>query len=354
MPSILQLCRYGRLGSSSRLRMLAFNALFEAEGFRVTSDCLLDDSVVRAFYEGRRRPLGTVAAAYARRTARLLARGRFDLVWIEKEMFPWLPACAEEVMLGKTPFVMDIDDAWFARYSQSRHPAVRRVLGGKLERLAARARLVVAGNDVLAEWAERAGARAVTVLPTVIDLDRYPPPRPRSGGQSVTVGWIGSPPNARYLELAAEGLARCSGIRLVVVGGDGAPLPGVPVEHLPWREESEADVLAGFDIGIMPLTDGLWERGKCGYKLIQYMAAGCPVVASPVGVNARLVEHGVNGFLARNADDWAHYIGLLAADPALRAVMGAAGRRRVEEAYSVQAVGPQLVRAVRGALGAVG
>lgn len=330
--------------------MLDFVPFLEAEGFTVSSDCLLDDSVVRAFYEGQRRPWGTVAAAYVRRMTKLLSRGRFDLVWIEKEALPWLPAICEESILGKTPFVMDIDDAWFARYSEGRNPLVREVLGGKLERLAAKARLVVAGNGVLADWAERAGARSVEVIPTVIDLRRYPPPGFRSGEKSLTVGWIGSPPNARYLRLVAEGLARCGNIRLLVVGGNGVSIPGVPTEHLPWAEETEAGILAEFDVGIMPLSDGLWEQGKCGYKLIQYMAAGRPVVASPVGVNVQLVQHGVNGFLAKDADEWAEFVGRLAGNPALRAEMGATGRMMVEQNYSVQAVAPRLAEALRGAL----
>lgn len=350
MPSILQLCRYGRLGSSSRLRMLDFVPFLEAEGFTVSSDCLLNDSVVRAFYEGHRRPWRTVASAYVRRLTKLFSRNKFDLVWIEKEVFPWLPAFFEMTMLGEAPFVMDIDDAWFARYSESANPLVRGILSGKLERIARKAKLVIAGNDVLANWAESAGAQNIEVIPTVVDLLRYSSGNRRSGGRPITVGWIGSPPNAHYLALAADGLRRCGDVKLVVVGGNGEPIPGVRTEHLPWKEKTEAQDVAQFDIGIMPLFDGFWEQGKCGYKLIQYMAAGCPVVASPVGVNVRLVEHGVNGFLARDADEWAEFVGRLVEDPALRAEMGAAGRRMVERSYSIQAVGPRLAEALRRAL----
>lgn len=354
MPSVLLLSRYGRLGASSRLRFLDFLPALRAEGIEVTPACLLDDDYLRDLYAGRRTNLSRVASSYAHRLKALLDARRFDLVWLEKEALPWLPAWVETAFLRKVPYVMDLDDAWFHRYDRHRLGAVRHLLGGKFEALARGARLVFAGSPYLEDWARRAGAQDVRALPTVIDLDRYPPPGPRyeplSPGQAFTVGWMGSASTVRYLDRVADALAGLGdGARLRVVGGGAVSLPGVTVETRPWREDDEVAELARFDVGIMPLPDEPWERGKCGYKLIQYMAVGRPVVASPVGVNTMLVEDGVNGFLADSEADWSRALRQLADDEGLRARMGAAGRRMVEERYSLQVVAPQLIESLRSA-----
>jgi glycosyltransferase involved in cell wall biosynthesis len=353
VPSILLLSRYDRLGASSRLRLFAYAPALRAAGFTVTEAPLLGDDYLRGLYAGRRPDVLSLAAAYARRAADLLAARRHDLVWVEKEALPWLPAGLERLLAGAVPTVMDIDDAWFHRYGLHRSAAVRRLLGGKLEDIARHARLVVAGSPHLADWARAAGARAVLMLPTVIDLDRYPaaaPPPPVPAARPFTVGWMGTPATRPYLDLAAGALRRLGGaVRLEVVGAEGVEIPGVDVTCRPWREAEEAAVLAGFDAGIMPLPDGPWERGKCGYKLIQYMAAGRPVVASPVGVNSDIVADGVNGFLAADEDGWVAALSRLAADPGRCAAMGAAGRRTVEERYCLQVTAPRLVAALAGA-----
>lgn len=350
-PSVLMLTRYGRLGASSRLRFLAYLPALRDAGFRVTEAPLLDDAYLRALYAGRRAGRTRIAAAYARRVAALRGARRHDLVWLEKEALPWLPFGMEAAAgLGRVPYVMDIDDAWFERYAGHRLAPVRALLGGKFAALARNARIVLAGNPYLADWARGAGCSDVRLLPTVVDSARYPVlPCPGGASGPATVGWIGSPSTARYLDMVGGALARLgTAVRLRVVGASDLALP-VPAACAPWREETETEELGRFDIGIMPLPDNPWERGKCGYKLIQYMAAGRPVVASPVGVNTSLVRHGVNGFLAEGEDAWADALGRLAADPDLRARMGAAGRRLVEEHYALPVTAPQLAAALRDA-----
>ena len=350
-PSVLMLTRYGRLGPSSRLRFLDYLPALRNAGFRVTEAPLLDDDYLRALYGGQRPDRRRIAAAYARRVAALRQAGRHDVVWLEKEALPWLPAGVESAAgLAAVPYVMDIDDAWFERYARHRLAPVRALLGGKFATLARNARIVLAGNPYLADWARGAGCRDVRLLPTVVEPARYPVRLPPgASGEPAIVGWMGSPSTARYLGMVGGALARLGpAVRLRVVGAKDVELP-VPAAFAPWREESEADDLSGFDIGIMPLPDDPWERGKCGYKLIQYMAAGRPVVASPVGVNTTLVQHGVNGFLAEGEDAWAEALGRLAADPDLRARMGAAGRRLVEERYALSVTTPHLAEALSDA-----
>jgi glycosyltransferase involved in cell wall biosynthesis len=345
---LLVLTRYGRLGASSRMRFLQYLPSLRAAGLQATVSPLFSDAYVEGLQYGRRKP-GEVLRAYASRTLRLLEQGNHDLLWIEKECLPWLPSWVEQALLGRCkPFVLDYDDAVFHQYDQHRLTMVRAVLGLKHQQLIRGAALVVAGNDYIADYARAVGAHRVEILPTVLDMVRYTPRSalaapPEGPGH---VGWVGQRATAAFLQplapvfqsLLLEGTAR-----FTAIGIDAAALE-LPMDSLPWSEATEAEDIARFDIGIMPLVDAPFERGKCGYKLIQYMASGLPVVASPVGVNRQIVEHGVNGFLAETLEDWKIDLRTLCANPALRARMGAAGRRKVEQHYSLQATAPRLSR----------
>jgi glycosyltransferase involved in cell wall biosynthesis len=349
----LMLTRYGRLGASSRMRFAQYLPWLEAAGWRISAAPLFSDGYVRGLQENTRSPL-ELLRAYTGRARALLGSHRFDLLWIEKETLPWLPAWLEQALLSNAvPYVLDYDDAVFHSYDQHRSPWVRCLLAGKHPALMRGAALVVAGNPYLADFAQAAGARRVEVVPTVVDMARYPVPASSAlmPGERPTVGWIGQRTTARFLTplvpvfqaLGAEGRAR-----FTAVGIDAAAL-GLPMASVPWAEDTEVASISGFDVGIMPLVDEPFERGKCGYKLIQYMACGLPVVASPVGVNSQIVEHGVNGFLAETTQQWAQALRTLAADPALRARMGQAGRRRIEREYCLQVTGPLLAALLKAA-----
>ena len=347
------LSRYGRLGASSRMRGHQYLPWLEDAGIEVTHTTLFSDVYVRGLQRNTKSP-PEVFRAYAGRVQALLASRKFDLLWIEKETLPWLPAWIEKMLLpSAVPYVLDYDDAVFHHYDGHRSPSVKAVLAGKHPALMQGAALVVAGNVYLAEFAQRAGAPNVEVLPTVIDLARYPAIRPKraEGGVPPCVGWIGQRSTASFLapyaslfqRLASDGLAR-----VAAVGIDAQAL-GLPMESTPWTEQTEVASIASFDIGIMPLLDGPFERGKCGYKLIQYMACGLPVVASPVGVNRRIVEHGVNGFLAETPEQWEQALLTLLADADLRERMGHAGRQKVAREYAIQVTGPKLAALLQDA-----
>ncbi|AWJ93513.1 glycosyl transferase, group 1 (plasmid) [Azospirillum baldaniorum] len=350
---ILLLSRYGLRGPSSRLRHYQFMPALERAGMSVETMPLLSDSYLEALYAGRPRPFRSVAQGYLDRVRRFCDTRSFDLLWIEKEVLPWLPYGGESALLNAAPpYVLDFDDAWFHRYDLSRWWPVRRLLGDKLDRLMRRAALVTVGNGYLAGRAESAGARHVEILPTVVDLDHYPVPSPTEPSRPMVVGWIGSPITEHYLDLIAGPLRdvmETEGVRISLVGASPAALGALRPDRYLWEEETESRRIAGFDVGVMPLSDTPWERGKCGYKLIQYMACGKPVVASPVGMNRDIVEHGVNGFLATTPEDWTMALGRLAADPDLRRRMGTAGRARVEALYSLDRMAPRLVDLLQAA-----
>lgn len=344
---ILILPRYSRLGASSRLRLLQYIPALESAGLQVTARPLLGDDYVMGLY-ARRRPVWSTLWAYVQRVVLLLVAGRrFDVIWAEKELLPWLPLWVERLLLPRgVALVLDYDDAVFHRYDKHPSRLVRWSLGYKLDGLMRRATVVTAGNPYLAERARQAGCKQVEWLPTVVDLARYPEPGPaRQAGEVLTVGWIGSPSTAAYLLAVAPALAALQAVyplRCVAIGVRPDQIAGTVFEAVPWSEQAEVAELQKLDIGIMPLPDEPWERGKCGYKLIQYMACGLPVVASPVGVNRQIVQDGVNGFLVISPNEWGDALTALIRDPALRARMGAAGRRQVEQVYCLQVQAPRV------------
>ena len=342
---VLMLSRYGRLGASSRLRTFQYVPWLESAGIQITLAPLHSDAYVANLQRGIRNPM-QVMGDYAARIRILMNRGKFDLLWIEKEILPWLPYGVEKMLLPQSvPYVLDYDDAVFHSYDEHGNPLVKELLAPKHPKMMQRAALVVAGNAYLADFARQAGAPHVALIPTVIDLARYPSPATkRPDGELPCVGWIGQRATAHFLapyaplfnRLSTDGLAR-----FAAIGIDTAKL-GLPMASVPWAEETEVASIAGLDVGIMPLLDGYFERGKCGYKLIQYMACGLPVVASPVGVNRQIVEHGVNGFLAETPVQWEQALRTLLADSNLRQRMGHAGRQKVVREYCLQATAPVI------------
>ena len=251
------------------------------------------------------------------------------------------------------PYLVEYDDAIFHRYDRHPNPLVRRLLGGKIDTVMRRATTVVVGKEYLRDHAIKAGARRVEMLPTSIDLARYPSPAP-ARNEVFTIGWIGSPATTWYLHFVHEVMAEVCAhnrARVVLVGACDPGWRDVPYSIHAWSEETEVAEIGGFDVGIMPLEDSPWERGKCGYKLIQYMACGKPVIASPVGVNTRIVEPGINGYLAETKQDWVNALTTLMADADLRQRMGAAGRAKVERDYTIQANAPRLAAMLRAAAG---
>jgi glycosyltransferase involved in cell wall biosynthesis len=213
------------------------------------------------------------------------------------------------------------------------------------------AALVVVCNQYLADRAARTGARRIERVPTVVDLARYPVPA-APANETFTIGWIGTPWTARYLELVRPALREvCAGgrARFVAIGAGPLAWNDVPVEIVPWSEATEVNNLQRLDVGIMPLPDSPFERGKCGLKLIQYMACGRPVVASPVGVNRDIVRDGVNGFTATGEQDWVTALSRLRDEPALRKRMREVGRGIVEEQFSLEVTAPRLADLLRSA-----
>lgn len=343
---VLALTKYGRLGASSRMRFLQYLPWLQRAGMEITVKPLLPDELLQARYQRGTYGWGPLARAYAKRWRLLRQRFDFDVVWIEKEALPWVPLVMECALLQGVPYILDYDDAVFHQYDQHSHAWVRRLYGRRLDGLMAGAALVVGGNNYLAQRARDAGARWVKVVPTVIDLDRYHVKADAPViGELPRIVWIGSPSTARYLNLLIEPLrilAEKQPFIFRVIGGGMVDIPGVQVEPVSWTEDTEVENIGACDVGVMPLVNSSWEQGKCGYKLIQYMACRLPVVASNVGVNSDIVQDGKNGFLVNTPNEWVIALGKLLADKLLRSQMGLTGRQLVERTYCIQQTGPKM------------
>lgn len=205
--------------------------------------------------------------------------------------------------------------------------------------------LVTTASEETATYVRAHGGREVMSLVGPIDCNRYRP-RPIAPRQEVIIGWVGSPTTTRYLSLVDKPLARVCRrhpeVRVRLLGASAFDAPGVPVEHVPWRLDDEPDVIATFDLGIMPQVDDAWGRGKGGYKLLQYMACGRPAVCSPVGAAASIVRHGETGLHARTPAEWEGALERLVGDACLRERMGRRGREIAEAEYSFQVTWPRL------------
>jgi glycosyltransferase involved in cell wall biosynthesis len=248
--------------------------------------------------------------------------------------------------------IFDVDDAVFLRSSFSRRGMYSRRCARRFAGTVLAADLVVAGNAFLAEQAARwGGPERVCVIPTCVDPGRYRPAEHVRAGSGVRLAWIGSSSSLQALEAARPMLERVGGdvpgLRLKVICDRFPSLTHLSVESCRWSEAGESAALAEADIGISWLPDDLWSRGKCGLKVLQYMAAGLPVVANPVGVQAEMVRHGETGLLATTPTEWSEAVARLAADPALRRRLGHAGRRLVERHFSRAAGGRQWVELLR-------
>jgi len=293
------------------------------------------------------------------RIGQLRAAGRADVVILQRKLLPiWQLTLLRRHARG---LVYDLDDALFQRDSYSPKGPRSNARMARFWATVYAADAVIVGNEYLRQRVSAfTEPGRVHVVPTCVEPRWYHVAPHRRVGAAARLVWIGQQSTLASLERAAAHLAaatrpssgRCPvpgrppGLTLRVICDRSVQLPGVNVELRHWSSATEAAELAEGDIGINWLPDDGWSRGKCGLKVLQYMAAGLPVVANPVGMNRRMVVHGRTGFLASTPQEWAEAIARLAADPQLRRGMGAAGRRLVEQEYSVTGWGTRFAEVI--------
>lgn len=272
-------------------------------------------------------------------TSRALLSREADVCLLQRELVSTLRT-AEPLI--SCPIILDVDDAI---YLNGR--------GAKSDATARQAALIICGNRTLAEHYGELGR--VEILPTAVDVDRFVPKAPVDD-ESPVIGWSGSSSGFSYLEMIEPAIAHVlkmhPSARFVVMADRQPRLAALPAERvcfLPWSEEGEVEAIQSFSVGLMPLWDDAWSRGKCSFKMITYMSCGIPVVVSPVGMNADVLALSNLGFAARNCDDWVQSIDLLLKDRDLARQIGCAGRTVAEAHFSCDVIAPKLVELLQSA-----
>jgi len=272
---------------------------------------------------------------------------RYDILYILRKLF--LPPEFWYIRKRARRIVYDFDDAVMYRSSGSKSPySFSRRL--RFAYMIKRVDDVIAGNEFLKSEALRYNDR-VTVVPTSVDLSGYPVKGDGGSGGSITIGWLGSGSTLKYLKPLVPALEkiyrRYPNVQLKIVCDQFLDGLNLPVIKKQWSSEEEVSDLMSFDIGVMPLLDDLWSRGKCGLKILQYYGVGVPVICTPVGVNREIVKDGISGFWAEDEDQWEEKLLTLIREEGLRREMGLRGRLIVKEGYSLEANAPRLLTVIK-------
>lgn len=337
---VLYLTKYTRMAGSSRMRSYQYFPYLEKADFHVTVMPFFDDAYLKDFYSGKKN-ISTVLKSYLRRFFTLFSVLRYDKVVIEKEIFPFLPAFAEWMLKSfGIKYIVDYDDAIFHNYDQSSNPVIKKFLENKIATVMRYSGTVVAGNEYLAEYASKSGAKNIQIVPTVIDLNRYPI-KEGSDPEKFIVGWIGTKTTfEKHLLPCKDWIKELQkqdpDIEFHIVGITDDMDLGKNVQYIQWTENTEVSEILKMDVGIMPLQDSEWEKGKCAYKLIQYAASGIPGVASDVGMNKEVCIDNETGFIAKNTTEWIEKIQFLKKDHQKRMQMGQNARKLVEDIFCIQ------------------
>lgn len=342
-------------GPSSRFRIYQFLPWLRAHDVEAEVRPFLSSRWVGRLYDdGIAVKAGLTLAGLAGRLGDVGRARRFDLVVVLREAFALGPPLIERLLQSAAGRLMfDFDDAIYMPSLIFENPIDRLRDFSKPQKILGFASAATTGNAHLASYARRhvGPGVPVDVIPTVVDSGVYRPSQRTEGG--VVIGWIGTPRGSAYLQQLAPVLrkvsAACPEARFVFVGATPFDLGGLPVEFRPWSLEREPLDVASFDIGLMPLNDDEETRGKCAFKMIQYMSCGVAAVASPVGANVEVATNDVDARLPRDEDEWVDAITELARNADRRRALGDAGRQTVVSRYSLTATAPRLLACLKSA-----
>ncbi len=355
MHDVWFLTKYDEVGPSSRYRVYQYLPYLTNINCTV-SPLLTAKYLQNRFTHNRFTQSWLIAKAYWTRIWLIFKRAhQYDLLAIEYELLPYFPAWLERYLhWRKIPYIVDYDDALFHQYDLHKNVLVRKLLGDKIATVMRLSSYVIAGNQYLASYAKQTGVQQVSTLPTVVDLAHYCEADQFKKADVFTIVWIGSPSTTPYLKQvlsALQILKKEYTFRLRLIGAGKIDLSGIDVERLAWRQDKEVEYISQCHVGIMPLPDTPWTRGKCGFKLIQYMACGLPVIASPVGVNKEMVTPEV-GFLATDTKEWLQAFKDLFIDVAGGINnMSSTGKYIVRKKYSLQVIHRQFISIINRILG---
>jgi glycosyltransferase involved in cell wall biosynthesis len=330
-----------------RFRIEQWEPLLREQGVEITYAPFLDAELSSILYRQGQvgKKLSHVVRRFHGRLSDVRSAKDFDVVYIFREAALFGPPIFERMIGRQVPFVFDFDDAIFVSYRSPSNGYLSYLkFAAKASTICRLASHVMVGNPYLAEYSRQFNPN-VTVIPTTIDLDKYHVVKHAADSEPVVIGWTGSFSTVQHLDTlrsALQKLARREKFRLKVIGTPEYNLKGVDVEAMDWRADTEVEDLTPCDIGIMPLPDDAWSKGKCGLKALQFMALGTPVICSPVGVNTDIIQDAENGYLADSEDEWVEKLGTLIRSAESRKRIGLAGRATVEARYSATVQAPRV------------
>ena len=345
MKKVLILCLHRPDRSpSQRFRFEQYLPYLEQQGYQFHFSYLLDAADDQIFYKPGHylQKLRIVIQSSWKRWKETLLVKKYDLVFVQREGYMLGTAFFEKRMARKIPMIFDFDDAiWMQVVSDGNKKLSFLKNANKTRELIGASALVLAGNAYLADYALQYN-KNVVIVPTTLDTDTHQPVKKNKQQEAVCIGWSGSFSTIPHFELAIPALKKIRekfGDRVYFkVYGDGRyQNKELGITGIAWSAEKELEELSEIEIGIMPLPDDEWSKGKCGFKGLLYMSMSIPAVMSPVGVNKEIVQHGINGFLPANDEEWVNVLSALIEDAAKRKLIGEAGRKTVEERYSVEA-----------------
>ena len=333
---------------SQRYRLEQWEPLLRERGVEITYASFEDEALHALLYKRGMmgKKLQLVTRALGRRLSLVPKAKDYDLVYILREAALLGPPVFERLIAQSgVPIVFDFDDAIFVSYRSPSNGYLSYLkFASKTKTICRIASHVMVGNPYLAEYARQVNDR-VTVIPTTIDTERYCVPERKEKSGPLVIGWTGSYSTVQHLDTmrgALKRLAEKESFRLRVIGPPAYECPPVDVEVRQWRSDTEVEDLRDVDIGVMPLPEDRWSKGKCGLKALQFMAMGIPTICSPVGVNTDIIQDDQNGFLAGTEDEWVEKLTRLLRSAELRRRLGDAGRATVEEKYSAIAQTPRV------------
>lgn len=343
--SIVYFTKHTMAGPSSRYRSYAYHAYLNGNGFAVTVYPLFPSSYLKRFYKSGRKPVLTVLYAYTRRLLQLLFLKKYDIIYIEYELFPYLPFRLEQWLLRKqTHIVTDYDDAIFHNYDKSRNAWIKKWCGNKIQQLAARADAVITGSPYLTRWM-LPYAKEVIEIPTSISMQWYSSTQaaklPDTEQNMFRIGWIGSATTSPFVLLVKDALIQFQALynsQLVLIGFDKkleTQLEGLHYVNYPWQGDTEISLLKTCSVGIMPLSNEPFAMGKCGFKLIQYMACGLPTLSTPVEANVK-INHGCDNLFANTTFEWYSCLSAMIQNGEFYKEVGIKNKAVATEYYSVE------------------
>lgn len=345
MPKILFIAahRPGR-SPSQRFRFEQYFDFLKSKGFDIHFSFLLNQREDQTFYS-RGKTLAKINVfvdSWKRRQHDVMTAHQFDIIFIQREAF-MTPSIRFEKIFAKSgaKIIYDFDDAiWKLDISDGNRMFKWLKNPKKTPKLISLAHHVIAGNQYLAEYASQYN-KNVTIIPTTIDTNYHIRKSLYVNKEKICIGWTGSLTTIKHFRLAENVLVRLKNkygnkIYFKVIGEKSYCNNELGIQGIPWVRKNEIQELEEIDIGIMPLVDDEWSKGKCGFKGLQYMSMEIPAVLANVGVNNSIIQHGENGFIANNDEEWFELLSQLIDSFELRQRLGKAGRKTIEERYSVE------------------